>query len=315
MAPAAPTTREERLLRAIDQPLTATDVGLEATGLFWRHPTRGPMVRALLQVDARGLSFSLDAQGRTSAPVELAAALVDERGVMVGYRATTVLVAAKGATPDDRFVSALDLPVEEGGAYQLRAAARDMRSSRLGAASEFVDIPSARDSRLALSGVMLAGGPLSNLVPIEIGLHQGAGEASPNQIVEPALAHPASLNPAHPDAADPNRRRFEPGMAVDYTFQVYNAERDRDTGLPALSSSFRLFREGQLVKDGTLAPETMDAPGDTLAKRKTTLSAGRLTLGDDLTPGTYDLEVAVTDTLGNKDRPAVQWTSFTVSPR
>lgn len=313
LAAAPPRTREARMLRALNQPFASSDVGLETTSLFWRHPTRGPMVRALLYVDTETLSFQPRSDGGVSAPLELAAALIDERGVVASHHILSLTVSARRAAerPEEGFVYAVDLPVTEAGPYQLRTVVRDVEADRLGSASELVIVPDTRGERLALSGVMLSGARLSDMVATNT---ESLSSAPPTSVEESATP-PTIFNPTRPDAADPARRHFVAGMAVDYTFQVYNAERDRATGRPVLTSAFRLFRDGTLVEDGTLAPQTTDAAGDTLAKRKTALSMGRLRLSDNLQPGAYDLEVAVTDTLGRKNHPAVQWTNFTLSPR
>jgi VWFA-related protein len=285
LKPVPPATRADRLLAALATPFGRTDVGVRATSLFWRHPDKGPVVRALVHVDTRTLSFRSDAgtgaTGRmTNAPIEIVAALVDERGTIVSSKILAFTINATdppaSALLDAGVVYAVDLPVLDPGPYQLRAGVHDVNADRMGSANEFVIVPRTEGRQFAVSGVMLQG-----------------NEAS----------------------ASPAVRRFSPGTALNYQFQVYNAERDEATGKPVLKSRYRLFREGQLVKEGALDPQNAELPAEPRSKVKGVVAVGDLALASTLSPGEYDMELAVSDTLAKKDRSAVQWTTFTVSPR
>jgi VWFA-related protein len=287
LKPTPPAAHGDRLLASLATPFGRTDVGVRATSLFWRHPDKGPVVRALVYVDTRTLTFrpaadaGADAAVRmTNAPIELVAALVDERGTIVSSKILTFTLNAadppSGAMLDEGIVYAVDLPVLDPGPYQLRAGVRDVNADRMGSANEFVIVPRTEGRQFAVSGVMLQG-----------------NEAS----------------------ASPAVRRFTPGTELNYQFQVYNAQRDETTGKPVLKSRYRLFREGRLVKEGSLDPQSAELPAAPRSNVKGVVAVGELTLAASLSPGEYDMELAVSDTLAKKDRPAVQWTTFTVSPR
>jgi len=48
-------------------------------------------------------------------------------------------------------------PLKKPGAYQLRAAVRDVTTKKLGAANEFIDVQDVKKGKLTLSGVIVRG--------------------------------------------------------------------------------------------------------------------------------------------------------------
>src|SRR4029077_2569016 len=49
----------------------------------------------------------------------------------------------------------LTVPIKKAGAYQLRAALRDHASSRVGSASQFIEVPDVKKNRLVISGIII----------------------------------------------------------------------------------------------------------------------------------------------------------------
>lgn len=104
-------------------------------------------------------------------------------------------------------------------------------------------------------------------------------------------------------------RHFKAGMVMRYSFLIYNARLDKAQGSPQLQVQARLFRGGQPVFTGKVQPFTLNNPPDLsrLAAR------GAITLGTDVVPGEYTLEVIVNDLLADeKRRTATQWIDFEV---
>jgi hypothetical protein len=95
---------------------------------------------------------------------------------------------------------------------------------------------------------------------------------------------------------------------LDYRYQIYNAQADA-SGRPQVQTQMRLFRDGQQVFGGRVLPLDTSSQKDL----KRLAAAGRLRLGPELTPGSYLLQVTVTDTLApEKHRVATQWMDFEI---
>jgi hypothetical protein len=171
----------------------------------------------------------------------------------------------------------MQVPFKRPGPYQLRIALRDTASDRIGSASRFIQVPDVKRGRLTLSGLLIEG------------------------VTDPAT-------PSGADDRDPQStvavRTFRQGTFASYVCSVYNAR--RDGGTPQLETEVRLYREGVEVsrstQRGTLpVPGTMDP-----------LVGGVLQLGDNTPPGSYVLELTVTDTLAKQPSRATQTIDFDV---
>ena len=99
-------------------------------------------------------------------------------------------------------------------------------------------------------------------------------------------------------------------MTLKYTYVIYNAQLERATQKPRLTTQMRLYREGQQVFAGQMQP--LDTNGQPDLKRIDVV--GGLVIGPQLAPGEYVLEVTVTDELAkDKDRATTQWIAFEIA--
>jgi hypothetical protein len=173
----------------------------------------------------------------------------------------------------------LDLPVRRPGAYQVRVAARDVATSKVGAVGQFVEIPDLNNGQLALSGIVLRAAADSNST--------NAKEAKVN----------------------PTVRRFPSGTNVGFGFGVYNALLDPESHQPNVTIQIRLYREGKQVFSSPILPVDTKTQAD-LARIVTT---GVLSLNPDLEPGSYYFQLIATDALAKeKHSQAVQWIDFEI---
>ncbi|HVF50856.1 MAG TPA: VWA domain-containing protein [Pyrinomonadaceae bacterium] len=247
---AAATVAPAPLRDVLMSPFVSGDLDVRLTSLFVSEPPQGSLVRSLLHIDARGLTFKEAADGTRKAAVEVLAMTFNASGVIVDRVVVTkhldVRRDAFEGLLQTGLVSVLNVPVKEAGAYQLRVGVRDTASARTGTASQFVEVPDISRERLALSGIVLSGGP-----------HRAAP-------VAPANA-PANLNVGGADAdsdpqSGPSLRRVRQGMTVNYGYQIYNAQRSGQSGeqtaQPQLLTQMRLFRDGRAVYTG--AEKTLD---------------------------------------------------------
>ena len=98
-------------------------------------------------------------------------------------------------------------------------------------------------------------------------------------------------------------------MILNYSYTIYNARLD-DSKRPQLQTQMRLFRDGKEVFTGK--PLTFN-PGQQTDMKKLD-AGGRLVVGTSLAPGTYVLQVTVTDALATNKRYglATQWIDFEI---
>ncbi len=286
--PPGPRTREDRLLAALTSPFSSGEIPLRLTTLFLNEKKAGSIMRSLLHLDARRVTFETEAGGTRKAVIDVAAVVFGEAGQVVERinRTHTIRVSEPGYQSIIRHGLRydFDVPVRKPGAYQLRVALRDAANDRTGAAGQFIEVPNLDKGTLALSGLI-------------VNPREGAAAATTTAASEVV------------DAPGSSARRFRHGAAFDYGYLIYNARLDKATGRPRLTTQARLFRDGQLIYQS--APQPFDAGRQTDTTRL--LAAGSLQVGADLAPGEYVLQVVVEDSLvGGKSGLAAQWIDFQV---
>ncbi len=278
-AKAPPRTREAQLMTALTSPFTASGIGLNLTSLFVNEATAGSFMRSLIHINARDLTFTRQPNGDFTTAIDIAETTQDADGTIidrVGRLYTLRVTADKYETVQrEGMVYILNVPVKKPGAYQLRLAVRDDSSTHLGSATQFIEVPDLGKDRLTLSGITMNGAP-----------------ARPGQQI--GLQASAAV------------RQLKRGLVLEYGYVIYNAKTE-GAGKPQLTTQIKLFREGQEVFTGKV---NAFAPGEQ-PDRKRLLAGGSLNLGADLKPGSYILQVIVTDALAKeKRRSASQWINF-----
>jgi hypothetical protein len=103
-------------------------------------------------------------------------------------------------------------------------------------------------------------------------------------------------------------RRFNRGSILRYNYTVYNAKID-NAQRPRLEIQTRLIRDGKVVLD--ISPTPFNANGQTDLKRLQ--KSGAMTLGNDLAPGNYVLQVIVFDKAKGEGKDfATQFVEFEI---
>lgn len=284
-------TRSEQMVDAVISPFAASDVHVQLTPLFAYDQKSGPVIRCLLHVDARDLTFVEDRDGWRKATLDVAVVAFGDNGGMVSRQADRHEVRLRGDSLDlarqRGLTQIVTFPLKRPGAYQLRAAVRDAASARIGSAYQFVELPNVADGDFALSSIVVSSDQAS-----------GGAEVldKRNDVKENAPVSPAV-------------RRFRSGDRLSYGFEIYNATRDRATKRPQLDLLVRVYREGKLVHTTEVAP--LD-PGQQADWTRIRIGRG-LQIGSNMEPGSYVLELVVIDKL-SKRRSASQWIDFEIQP-
>jgi VWFA-related protein len=292
-------TRTDQLVGAITSPFASGDVPLRLTSVFSSEAEKANFVSSLMHIDVSNLKFADDGDGWRKAVLDVFALTFGENGNVVEQINRTENVRARGEGFEqlmrNGLVYMMKVPVKKPGAYQLRVAVRDAQTERIGAASQFVEVPDLKKDRLALSGLVMQGSDATaEMVSRAADPQQGGGEGQQKE-----------SDPMSSAAV----RRFRLGTQVDYFFHIYNARTEAPAGRTQLQTQMRLIRDGQVVFTGT--PKQFDTGRQTDWKRLQ--AGGRFLLGTELAPGEYVLQIIVTDALAKeKYRVASQWTDFEV---
>ena len=296
--PADPRTKEsepqpDSLLIAAMSPFNAGAISLRLTSLFGHDPETGPYIRSMLFIDPNALSSTLAADGRHEAKLEVLQVAVGDNGEVLGNWRRTITLRLT----DEQFEMAREqgvvygtrMAVKKPGAYQVRTALQDLGSTAIGSASQFVEVPEVGKGRLALSGVLL---------------QAKTGGKTATETAATELEFTETGDTVSDVLGRPTLRIFGPGTDVVFAYEVYDGLDEKKA--QALEMRTTLLRNGRVVYEGPTEPVV--AP-KTEAKIRVIPIGGLLSLGHDMPPGTYTLEVTVG---ADRKRRASQWVDLEV---
>jgi len=281
-------SREQMMATALFSPFAAKDIRVRLTPLFAEREKIGPFVQTLLHVDARDLKFNDDA-GKYKAQVDVVMATFSADGVPVDLTQRTLSLELSEndyrTCLERGALFTLAHRVKKAGGYQFRAVIRDVNANKLGSVNQFIEVPDLKKRHLALSGIVLH-------------------EVHPN--TPPVLSAGEMGIPTDGWSA----REFRPGTELAYDYEIMNPRREQTSQKPKLQAQIRLMREGKQLFESKLANVgTLD--GD---DSKYFAVQGAFRLGNHMEPGSYVLQLFVTDDLApQKYKTATQWIDFEVT--
>jgi hypothetical protein len=283
----------DQMNKALISPFGANEVTVRLASFFVDDTSQGPLLRSFVYLDPRDLTFTEEADGWRVAKLDLRSVLFGDNGRVIGQQDQAGTLRFRGAGYEravrDGIVYGFDTPVKTRGALQFRVAVRDLGSSRIGAAGQFVEVPDLRNGQLALSGIF------AREAVTQGNAAAAAGQSSPN-------------NEGEMVTAGPGVRRFRQGATVIFAYAIYNAN-VLPSGSPAqLSMQTRIFRDGKRVFTGDAIPVGLEGQPD--LRRITRMSVFHL--GSEMPPGEYIVQIIVTDSSKQKSRTATQWIDFEV---
>ncbi|MEW6730170.1 MAG: VWA domain-containing protein [Acidobacteriota bacterium] len=276
------TSRREQLISAVSSPFAASLLDLRLTALFSYDRQEGPLLRSLIHIDASDLSFTDEADDWHKANFDIIAVAYGENGAVVEQISRNHTLRVRGETYQrvlkDGFVYILNFPAKKPGAYQLRAALRDATNARIGSASQFVRVPEIKSEQIKLSGIFLSGKAQIQIEPVT-NQTQFGNEVANSQLLMSAV------------------RKFRRGMALQYSYHIYNPQLDR-AGKPQLKTQVKLFHDGQEIFAGQQT--AFDVMGQ--KEMQKLIANGRLYLGTELNKGEYIMQITVIDELAQQKR-------------
>jgi VWFA-related protein len=227
------------------------------SAVYLDTPANGAVLTTSVQVANETLSYQAKG-GKELAAVEVVGVVVNDRGKPVGSFQTQLNINAvgEGANPNSSSIYNSRLPLAPG-LYQVRVAARDINSGRVGSAQQWIEVPNLALGHLSLSSVLLG---LQNVGPAR-------------EQVQFSVDH-----------------RFGRGAHLGFMAFVYNATRGQGgRSTPNLSLQARLLRMGQPVVS-TPWQKVSDASPD----QARIICSGEIPLSS-VPSGRYTLELTVID--------------------
>lgn len=238
---------------------------------------RQAVLRTMLQVDGSDLKFGHDAEGHENLTYSVLTAVFNQDGIPVASREHTFRIAPtpknKARLASSGLPISMDFMLPAPGAYQVWAAVRDENSGDVGSAYSFLEVPDFNQPRLTLSSIELS---------------------SPRSSSNDNLS---SLG------------RYSSGATVEFNCDVFGIRNARPPSHePRVEMEIRLFRDeaSEPVFDSGILPVSAKTLADNYV-------AGQMTIGRDIAPGDYMMQLIVYDRLApEKKQAAVQWTNLTV---
>jgi VWFA-related protein len=275
---------QQKLLTALTSPFGASDVNLSLYPVYQNDQKNGDLIQALVYIDAKDLKFN-ETNGKQKANFDIVAMTFGDNGITVSQLSKTYAIEVSEKVYQSMlangFVYKLDVPIKKPGAYQFRIALRDTNSDKVGAASQFIEVPNFKN-RISLSNVILDNFTTEEWQKIRFG-----GNDSERSVL-----------------LDSTLREFKGGTILRYDYVIYNPKK-----VQTLTTQMRLISDGKVVYE--------DKPAPLKTERQTDLmrvpSFGAITLGKNLEAGNYILQIIVSDTTAKgKDSFASQFIEFEI---
>ena len=156
--PTPTKTAPAKLREAIASPYPERGLPILLSADYYDMPNKGPALSTAIHIPGEFLVFGEQPDGKIQAVIELTAVYFDEKGTVkdsVMERIVTTaptLEKAQSYRNDLMFTYPAKLPP---GIYQVRVAARDDKSGKVGSAHAWVEIPDLANKKLAMSSLLL----------------------------------------------------------------------------------------------------------------------------------------------------------------
>ncbi len=260
----SPTAKgpEAALISALGAPSARKGLPTTLAVSFVDVPGTGPVITASTQMATDILGYGPD--GKQTASIDLAGVVLNDQGKPAGSFKTRLKVnpsAQASVIENAGVIYSHKLPLKPG-IYQVRVAARDDQSGRVGSGAQWIEIPDLAGKQLTMSSLMLGGQFIGS------GQKQAGGQEQVQFSVD---------------------RRFARGAHLNFLTIIYNAMRE-GSGASELEAQIKISRDGMAIVTSPLRKVVSEAGGD----------AARIPYGADialqtLPAGRYLLQVTVFD--------------------
>jgi len=285
-------TGDSELYEAIVAPLPRAGLNVQLTAFFVNTPTEGNVVRSLVHLDGGEITFTDEPNGFKKAVFDVVAVTLNEKNEVVDeFNRTHTFKIEAAAMPlikQNGIIYTTDVPIKKAGNYTFRLAVRDANSKTLGSASQIIQVPDLKKSKVFMSGLAI-----------------GAVDEN-GKFVSPSAVKPENALSITASTAVPAIRLFRPNTIAAYSYTLYNAQKDKTSNQPKLSVQMNLYHNGNLISEGK--PQTTELEKQTDLTRIN--DYGFLRLNPKIEKGDYALQIIVKDLLTNETTS--QWIDFAI---
>lgn len=265
-------TPDAQIRDALADYLPAEGLQLQLSLTYLSTPTNGLVVASSIHIGQAGISYGDDNSGAT---VRLAGVVLNDKGKIASSFSNQLTVKPPRTDSADGGVFFTQHSPLVPGIYQIRIAARDEKSARVGSAMQWIVVPDLKKSQLTVSSVLLDGQVINNRI--------GSSDAGQVQL---SVDH-----------------TFVRESKLSYWLFVYNAKTD-GSGKPHLTIQTTIMQSGQPIL--TTPERRVDNAGDDPER----IAFGEQIALRTLAPGRYDLRVTINDSVARTT--AVQSDYFVV---
>jgi VWFA-related protein len=288
-----------KVMRALTSPFAVNGISLRLNALFGHSEKRGYYIHSFLHINARDLKFAKLPDGNYQAVFDVLAISYGDNGIPVDKNNVTGTMNFRPEHYErilaEGFSYSFIFPVKKPGAYQMRVAIVDRGNQEVGSANQFVEVPNLKKHGVALSGIVLENMTLQSWSQLTSGNSQVLTNSNSGSLKSDPLQ-------------DTSVRRFKRGSVLRYGVEIYNAK-PATVQQGQIRLQTRVFHDRVKVFEG--AERVMDANPQPGIREPVFTDA--VSLGDNLLPGDYVLQVVVTDGLAKeKRRLATQYIQFEV---
>ena len=272
--PADPVKGLERtLMSALSASSARTDLPLKLDVSFIDVPNSGPVLTAATLMSTDVLGYGTD--GKQPAAIDLAGVVLNDQGKQAGSFKTRVNVkpVQNASVHNPGVIYTHKLPMKPG-IYQVRVAARDDQSGRVGSEAKWFEVPDLSSKRLLLSSLLVGGQFVGS------GTNAAGGEQMQFSV----------------------DRRFAKGANLNFLTFVYNAV---SSPAPEVDAQIKILRNGRAIVTSPVRKVPIDASTDPAR-----IVYGANIALQTLPVGRYLLEVTVTDRLARTS--ASRYVSFDI---
>ena len=234
---------------------------------YYHIAGKGAALSTAIQIPIEFLTFKQQPDGKNQAAVDVTGVYYDEKGMPKASFLERVVATslAPATTPGDRDITFTYPAKLEPGLYQVRVAARDVTSGRIGSAHAWFDVPDLTKKQLTMSSVLLGERRQSTM----------------SNVSSPGPLGPVALSASH---------RFRRESTLRFLIFTYNAALSSVDQKPDVAIQVLVIRDDQPVITTALRKITTDQHTD-LAHLP---YAAEIPLTG-LQAGRYQLQVSVID--------------------
>jgi len=272
VAKAQPTpvkTAPTKLREAIASPYPDRSLPILVSADYYDVPSKGPALSTAIHVPGEFVTFGEQPDGKIQAVIDLSAVYFDEKGAVKDSFMERIVTTAPNLekTKNSRNDITFTYPAKLApGLYQVRVAARDDKSGKVGSAHAWVEIPDLANKKLAMSSLLLGERTQAMLTNVS----NTAGGVSP-----------VALSASH---------RFQRESTLRFLIFAYNSALSPEDQKPDIAVQVQVIRDDQPVLTTALRKVSSEGATD-LARLP---YAAEIPLGE-LLPGRYLLNVTLID--------------------